>query len=89
METDMIVDVQIKKPVLPTSSSTEMLTFFFENGAIASLRGSGTEPKLKYYIQISGTDPETLKRELEELVMEFITNFLQPEKFGLIPPKQE
>jgi phosphomannomutase len=37
-------------PSLPVSSSTEMITFYFANGGIATLRGSGTEPKLKYYV---------------------------------------
>lgn len=36
------------KPILPVSSGTQMITFFFENGCVATLRGSGTEPKLKY-----------------------------------------
>jgi hypothetical protein len=31
-----------KKAILPTSSSTHMITFFFENGCVATLRGSGT-----------------------------------------------
>jgi len=31
-----------KKAILPTSSSTHMITFLFENGCVATLRGSGT-----------------------------------------------
>jgi len=45
------------KPVLPISKSTQMITFYFDNNAIATLRGSGTEPKLKYYIEYPNIDP--------------------------------
>ena len=38
-----------KKPTLPLQYS-EMLTFFFDN-AMLTLRMSGTEPLLKYYIE--------------------------------------
>ena len=40
------------KPRLPVSASSEMITFYFECGAVATLRGSGTEPKLKYYVEV-------------------------------------
>ena len=42
----------ILQATLPLSS-TPMVTFTFENGTVATLRGSGTEPKLKYYGGIS------------------------------------
>lgn len=34
-----------------------MITFNFDNGLIATLRTSGTEPKIKYYAELC-TDPE-------------------------------
>ncbi|PIO54261.1 hypothetical protein TELCIR_24380, partial [Teladorsagia circumcincta] len=40
------------KPVLPLSTSAEMITFNLENGSVATLRASGTEPKIKYYIEL-------------------------------------
>jgi len=75
-----------KKPILPTSSSDNM-TFTFENGAIVTLRGSGTEPKLKYYCQLSGKDREETQATLLEIVNLVIDNFLQPIKNGLQAPK--
>lgn len=76
-------------PVLPVSKSTQMITYFFENGCIATLRGSGTEPKLKYYIEHKGKydDKAKVDRELDEIVNAIIKECLQPEKFGLVPPK--
>jgi len=45
------------KPLLPISKSSQMITFTFENGLIATLRTSGTEPKIKYYAELC-CDPE-------------------------------
>lgn len=56
-----------KTPSLPVSSS-HMLTFTFENGCVATLRMSGTEPKLKWYAEMSGEDPVAAKAELDDLV---------------------
>jgi len=76
------------KPILPTSS-TPMITYYFENGAVATLRGSGTEPKLKYYVELSGKDPKAVSAELDDLVAHIITHFLQPDKFEIFKPKDE
>ncbi|GAB1606264.1 BTB/POZ domain-containing protein 9-like [Argonauta hians] len=38
-------------PLLPTSKSSHVITFTFECGCIATLRTSGTEPKIKYYTE--------------------------------------
>jgi len=48
------------KPILPVSKSTQMITFSFENGLIATLRTSGTEPKIKYYAELC-SEPENSK----------------------------
>ena len=39
--------------VLPVSKSSQMITFYFENGCVATLRTSGTEPKIKYYTELA------------------------------------
>jgi phosphoglucomutase len=38
----------------PVSPSLEMITFEFDDSTVMTLRGSGTEPKLKYYIESKG-----------------------------------
>lgn len=40
------------KALLPSSKSSQMVTFSFENGAVITLRTSGTEPKIKYYAEM-------------------------------------
>lgn len=37
---------------LPVMKSSQMITFTFQNGLVATLRTSGTEPKIKYYAEI-------------------------------------
>ena len=75
------------KAILPVSSSTHMITFFFENGCIGTLRGSGTEPKLKYYVELAGKDPQETKTTLDDIVHHMIKQLLQPEKNGLEAPR--
>jgi phosphomannomutase len=72
------------KPKLPVGSSP-MVTFFFENGGIITLRGSGTEPKLKYYSELPGAKGES-DAVLKEMIEAMVTTFLKPEKNGLVPP---
>eukprot|EP01097_Dermamoeba_algensis_P010286 TRINITY_DN752_c0_g1_i1.p1 TRINITY_DN752_c0_g1~~TRINITY_DN752_c0_g1_i1.p1 ORF type:complete len:315 (-),score=90.65 TRINITY_DN752_c0_g1_i1:73-1017(-) len=76
------------KPVLPVSSSTEMITFYFDNGGVCTLRGSGTEPKLKYYTELSGqSDSHSITSTLDDMVRHIIDNFLQPDQNDLVPPR--
>ncbi|XP_046563079.1 phosphoglucomutase-2-like [Haliotis rubra] len=77
-------------PILPTSKSSEMITFTFENGCVATLRTSGTEPKIKYYTEhkpdpTTGMDRDAAERELNDMVHCIETHFFQPETFGLTP----
>lgn len=76
------------KPTLPVSKSSHMVTFTFENGCVATLRTSGTEPKIKYYTEHKpdpqkGLDKVSTQHELEDIVQCIITYFLQPQKYNL------
>ncbi|XP_045897369.1 glucose 1,6-bisphosphate synthase-like, partial [Micropterus dolomieu] len=39
------------RSVLPVTRSSHMITFSLQNGVVATLRTSGTEPKIKYYTE--------------------------------------
>lgn len=39
---------------LPVSRDGEWITFTLHNGIVVTLRTSGTEPKLKYYVEYCG-----------------------------------
>uniref|UniRef100_A0A673C9X3 Phosphoglucomutase 2 n=1 Tax=Sphaeramia orbicularis TaxID=375764 RepID=A0A673C9X3_9TELE len=77
------------KAILPTSSSSQMITFTFSNGGVATMRTSGTEPKIKYYTELctapGNSDVTSLKKELDELVDAIVENFFEPQKNKLQP----
>ncbi|XP_034944353.1 glucose 1,6-bisphosphate synthase [Chelonus insularis] len=74
--------------VLPTSKSSQMITFTFANGLVTTLRTSGTEPKIKYYTELCASpdiqDINVLNSTLKEMVTAIVDEFLQPKMNGLI-----
>jgi phosphoglucomutase/phosphoglucomutase/phosphopentomutase len=79
-----------KKPVLPVSKSSPMMTIKFSNQCVVQIRASGTEPKLKYYIEMQGK-PGVARKDVEKDLDEFcrivLNELLQPKQNGLIEPK--
>jgi len=77
------------KSKLPVTPGTEMITFFLENGCVCTIRGSGTEPKLKYYIELNGAFDKKADVDAEhaELVSTLPYILLQPKENGLTIPK--
>jgi phosphomannomutase len=63
---------------LPLSSSSHMITYKLANGATATLRGSGTEPKIKWYVELVGEDRAATSAQLDALVASIIEEMLQP-----------
>ncbi|KHN72132.1 Phosphoglucomutase-2 [Toxocara canis] len=81
------------KPVLPLSTSSEMITFTLADGSWATVRASGTEPKIKYYIELK-TAPGKEEKDLVEVMAELskleemvVVNLLEPSVNGLIARK--
>lgn len=78
------------KPILPVSKSSQMITFYFENGCVATLRTSGTEPKIKYYAELAchpgdNVDILAAHETLQAIVNRMINEYLQPEVNDLTP----
>ena len=67
-------------PRLPTSSSSHMLTYTFTCGVTATLRSSGTEPKLKWYAE----GPSA--RAVDAAVQVVMAEMLRPKRHGLARP---
>ncbi|EER18009.1 Phosphoglucomutase-2, putative [Perkinsus marinus ATCC 50983] len=73
-----------KKSTLPVTPDEQMLTLYFDNSGVATIRASGTEPKVKYYCEISDrTSMKEAQKKLDDLVKTIVDFFLQPEKYGL------
>jgi phosphomannomutase len=75
-----------KKPTLPTSKSSPMMTLGFTNGCVAQFRASGTEPKFKYYIEMKGKPGvarDVVEKDLNEMASFLLETLLEPEKNNL------
>ncbi|XP_068172791.1 glucose 1,6-bisphosphate synthase isoform X2 [Antennarius striatus] len=76
--------------VLPVVSSGHMITFTLQNGVVATLRTSGTEPKIKCYSEFCATpgcsEPSVLGAELRRITATLLDDFLEPDKNNLIGP---
>uniref|UniRef100_A0A1A9W0Z2 Phosphoglucomutase-2 n=1 Tax=Glossina brevipalpis TaxID=37001 RepID=A0A1A9W0Z2_9MUSC len=90
---DLTTGVDTAQPngqaILPISSSSEMITFNFENGLVITLRTSGTEPKIKYYAEMCAKpeekDWDKLRSTLDRMVEAIVDEFLQPSLNDLKP----
>jgi phosphomannomutase len=72
------------KSVLPVMTDSFMITFRFANGGTATLRNSGTEPKLKYYIESSSMESKAIAEQTTMAMRQaIIEQFIQPLKFML------
>ncbi|KAB0802826.1 hypothetical protein PPYR_05012 [Photinus pyralis] len=76
------------KAILPSSKSNQMITFNFGNGLVATIRTSGTEPKIKYYMEMCASalekDRKVIQNTLKEMTDALIIELLQPNQNGLI-----
>jgi len=67
-----------KKCKFPLQPSGQMITFWFENGATVTLRNSGTEPKLKYYVEAKhDKNPKEARAIVDSMVKCLLKDFMQ------------
>jgi phosphoglucomutase len=72
-----------RKPLLPVDATSQMLTCDLEGGVRMTVRASGTEPKIKIYIESRMGSEEGARRSADEVLKDVITNWLRPEIYGL------
>ena len=80
-----------KKAALPTSKSSQMITFTVQHSqessvkAVLTLRTSGTEPKIKYYSEMSCdyADRGRIAMHLDDLICAMSNELVQPDRNGL------
>lgn len=84
-----------RRPSLPCSSSSFMVTFFVDNDITLTFRTSGTEPKIKYYSEIVAKfsaqqdsqrkEKAAARQRLANLLESAIEVCLRPNEFNLEP----
>ncbi|KAL0229233.1 hypothetical protein GEMRC1_013852 [Eukaryota sp. GEM-RC1] len=74
-----------KKPRLPTSFN-HMITFTFKNGALITLRTSGTELKVKFYSELSADTAEEAREKLTEMIEKLLEHWIRLQKFIYLEP---
>lgn len=71
-------------PDLPVDKSSQMITCELEGGAVFTVRGSGTEPKIKFYIECVDKSSEAAKKGAEQILQDLLREWFKPEENGLI-----
>jgi phosphoglucomutase len=71
------------EPRLPVDPESQMITCEVDGDVRFTVRGSGTEPKIKFYIEARCETSESAKQRANELLKELLEEWFVPEKFGL------
>ncbi|ORY07529.1 hypothetical protein BCR34DRAFT_489346 [Clohesyomyces aquaticus] len=70
-------------PDLPVDKGSQMITCELEGGARFTVRGSGTEPKIKMYIESVAASSEVAKAGAEEILQDLLRGWFKPDEYGL------
>ncbi|RMZ73679.1 phosphoglucomutase [Pyrenophora seminiperda CCB06] len=71
------------KPDLPVDVSSQMITCELDDGAVFTVRGSGTEPKIKLYIECQGKSSREAKEGAMSILNDLLKEWFKPEENGL------
>ncbi|KAF3010581.1 Phosphoglucomutase-3 [Curvularia kusanoi] len=70
-------------PDLPVDPTAQMITCELDDGAVFTVRGSGTEPKIKLYIECQGKTSEDAKTGANGILEDLLREWFKPEENGL------
>lgn len=70
-------------PLLPVDKSAQMITCELEGDVVFTVRGSGTEPKIKLYIEGSAKSSFEAKSAAESVLRDLVSTWFQSDKYGL------
>ncbi|KAF2457496.1 hypothetical protein BDY21DRAFT_285524 [Lineolata rhizophorae] len=73
------------EPVLPVSKESQMITCEVEGGVRFTIRGSGTEPKVKLYVEGKGASEDEARAAAKDVLDLLLREWIKPE-FGLKLP---
>ncbi|OAL65442.1 phosphoglucomutase [Trichophyton rubrum] len=71
-------DTADKRPVLPVDPASQMLTIWSHRGIRFTIRGSGTEPKVKIYIESCGASRNDAVEAVCDLLTAVVENWIKP-----------
>ncbi len=63
-----------------------MITVEVEGGVIFTARASGTEPKIKLYVEACAKDADEARQAADEVVQDLIQSWFPLENYGLKLP---
>ena len=70
-------------PDLPVDATSQMITCELDDGAVFTVRGSGTEPKIKLYIECQGKSSKDAKKGANGILEDLLREWFKPEANGL------
>ncbi|THY61980.1 hypothetical protein D6C99_01058 [Aureobasidium pullulans] len=71
------------KPTLPVDKSSQMISCELDGNVHFTVRGSGTEPKIKFYIEGSASTSAEAKSSAHEVLEDLMKEWFKPEENGL------
>ncbi|KAI4800375.1 hypothetical protein E4T44_11752, partial [Aureobasidium sp. EXF-8845] len=71
------------KPTLPVDKSSQMISCELDGNVHFTVRGSGTEPKIKFYIEGSASTSQEAKVSAHEVLEDLMREWFKPEVNGL------
>ncbi|PYH97041.1 phosphoglucomutase [Aspergillus ellipticus CBS 707.79] len=77
------------KPTLPADKSSQMLTLWLDRGVRFTIRSSGTEPKVKVYIESSGASREEAVDAVRDTFLTVLNEWVQPFAPSMTSHKQQ
>ncbi|KPI87989.1 phosphomannomutase-like protein [Leptomonas seymouri] len=81
---DLTTQIDTAEPSGRSAHAKEpLITLYVEGGFRITIRGSGTEPKIKWYAEIVTKDPAGAAK-LNSFVAKAVEQLMQPKKFGLV-----
>lgn len=67
---------------LPWSPGDKFICFSLERDGVVTIRASGTEPKLKFYLEVREDDEADARQLADALAAAVRSDVLQPQRFG-------
>ncbi|KAG9963628.1 phosphoglucomutase-2, partial [Aureobasidium melanogenum] len=71
------------RPTLPVDKSSQMISCELAGNVHFTVRGSGTEPKIKFYIEGSASSSQEAKVSAQEVLEDLMREWFKPEEHGL------